>query len=299
MPDFSLTLIVAVLISLGIGLAIGWVLRAVRNQKEQEAINAGWREEVDEQDAESGRLTKQNSELLSQLMDCKATQTEAINRAAELASVLQEAYRSRDEAKPKLKQAARNLQIAETSKQKLAAEVADRTRKFNAVAEALKDKDKKIAELEHQLANWQSRIPPLVESYRQKSEQVRQLDAELRKLREVLNAFEDDNFDDQSGIEPMESGSLRVALDASNEASASGQNAAHGPLSGQDDLKKIKGIGPSVNSKLNDLGIFYFHQVASLSENDIDRISSHLKGFRNLLQRYDWIKQARVLRDLD
>lgn len=299
MPDFSLTLITAVLISLAVGFAIGWALRAMRNQQEQEAINAGWREEIDEHSAESERLAKQNSELLSQLMDSKAARTEAINRAAELASVLQQAYRSRDEAIPKLKQAARNLQIAEANRQELAAEVADRNRKFNAVADVLKNKDQKIAELEQQLANWQSRISPLIESYRLKSEQVNQLDGELLKLRDVLTTLEDDKFDDQSGIEPMENGSLRVSLDASNEPSASDHNSAHAPLSAQDDLKKIKGIGPSVKSKLNDLGIFYFHQVASLSETDIDRISSHLKGFRSLLQRYEWIKQARVLRDRD
>ena len=75
MPDFSLTLITAVLISLAVGFAIGWALRAMRNQQEQEAINAGWREEIDEHSAESERLAKQNSELLSQLMDSKAALT--------------------------------------------------------------------------------------------------------------------------------------------------------------------------------------------------------------------------------
>jgi predicted flap endonuclease-1-like 5' DNA nuclease/peptidoglycan hydrolase CwlO-like protein len=65
--------------------------------------------------------------------------------------------------------------------------------------------------------------------------------------------------------------------------------------SGRDDLKAIKGIGPSIEKTLNDLGVYRFHQIAEMSEYDIDRVAQQLKGFRSRIYREDWIGQARDL----
>ncbi len=62
-----------------------------------------------------------------------------------------------------------------------------------------------------------------------------------------------------------------------------------------DDLKSIKGIGPSIEKTLIDLGITRFHQIAEMSEYDIDRVAQQLKGFRSRIYREDWIGQARDL----
>lgn len=64
-----------------------------------------------------------------------------------------------------------------------------------------------------------------------------------------------------------------------------------------DDLMKIKGIGPAIAKTLNELGIRQFQQIAGMSEYDIDRIAQQLKGFRSRIYREDWIGQARELRD--
>jgi len=62
-----------------------------------------------------------------------------------------------------------------------------------------------------------------------------------------------------------------------------------------DDLKAIKGIGPSIERTLIELGITRFHQIAEMSEYDIDRVAQQLKGFRSRIYREDWIGQARDL----
>jgi len=67
------------------------------------------------------------------------------------------------------------------------------------------------------------------------------------------------------------------------------------PQSECDDLKQIKGIGPSIEKTLNDLGVYRFHQIAEMSEYDIDRVAQQLKGFRSRIYREDWIGQARDL----
>lgn len=63
----------------------------------------------------------------------------------------------------------------------------------------------------------------------------------------------------------------------------------------RDDLKMIKGIGPSIERTLNDLGVYRFHQIAEMSEYEIDRVAQQLKGFRSRIYREDWIGQARDL----
>jgi predicted flap endonuclease-1-like 5' DNA nuclease len=63
-----------------------------------------------------------------------------------------------------------------------------------------------------------------------------------------------------------------------------------------DDLRMIKGIEPSIEKTLGKLGISRFHQIADMSEYDIDRIAQKLKGFRSRIYREDWIGQARELR---
>ena len=54
-------------------------------------------------------------------------------------------------------------------------------------------------------------------------------------------------------------------------------------------------MGPAIERTLNDLGIFYFNQIAELSEYEIDRVAQQLKGFRSRIYREDWPGQARDL----
>jgi predicted flap endonuclease-1-like 5' DNA nuclease len=62
-----------------------------------------------------------------------------------------------------------------------------------------------------------------------------------------------------------------------------------------DDLKKIKGIGPVIEKKLNMLGIISFKQISELNEEAIDQISHTLKFFPDRITRDHWVRQAREL----
>ncbi len=61
-----------------------------------------------------------------------------------------------------------------------------------------------------------------------------------------------------------------------------------------DDLKLIKGIGPTIERVLNQAGIFSFSQVAKLSSDKVEQLESsfNLKGH---VRWENWIKQARHL----
>jgi NADH-quinone oxidoreductase subunit E len=64
---------------------------------------------------------------------------------------------------------------------------------------------------------------------------------------------------------------------------------------GPDDLKRIGGIGPKLETLLNGLGVFHYDQIAAWGEAEIDWIDAHMDGFRGRARRDDWVAQARAL----
>jgi len=66
------------------------------------------------------------------------------------------------------------------------------------------------------------------------------------------------------------------------------------PQGDADDLKKISGVGPVLEGKLNELGITRFDQIAALTDEEIERVDARL-NFKGRIQRDDWINQAQEL----
>ncbi|MDP3493185.1 MAG: hypothetical protein Q8R82_08720 [Hyphomonadaceae bacterium] len=62
-----------------------------------------------------------------------------------------------------------------------------------------------------------------------------------------------------------------------------------------DDLELIDGVGPMLASLLNEVGVFYFWQVAEWTPEEIDWVESKLKHFRGRIRRDDWVGHARTL----
>ena len=68
----------------------------------------------------------------------------------------------------------------------------------------------------------------------------------------------------------------------------------NGPNGKADDLTRIKGIGPKLSARLNDLGIYHFKQIAGWSESEAEWVDEFL-SFKGRVARENWITQARVL----
>ncbi|MCF4098564.1 30S ribosomal protein S2 [Maritalea mediterranea] len=66
------------------------------------------------------------------------------------------------------------------------------------------------------------------------------------------------------------------------------------PAGDADDLKKISGVGPVLEQKLNDLGIYTFAQIANFSAEDIANVDERL-NFKGRIERDGWIDQAKEL----
>jgi len=61
-----------------------------------------------------------------------------------------------------------------------------------------------------------------------------------------------------------------------------------------DDLKLISGVGPRIETILNDLGIYRFEQIAAWKKAERQWVDAHLK-FGGRIERDDWVKQAKAL----
>jgi predicted flap endonuclease-1-like 5' DNA nuclease len=66
------------------------------------------------------------------------------------------------------------------------------------------------------------------------------------------------------------------------------------PQGEPDDLKKISGIGPSIERTLHGLGIYHFRQIAQFTPDNVAWIDQRLR-FRGRIERENWIDQAKKL----
>jgi len=83
-------------------------------------------------------------------------------------------------------------------------------------------------------------------------------------------------------------------LAGAGEAIAAMARPVHETVTG-DDLKKIKGIGPKVETLLNSLGVTRYSQIAAWDDDEIDRIDARMGAFAGRIRRDDWPAQARYL----
>lgn len=66
------------------------------------------------------------------------------------------------------------------------------------------------------------------------------------------------------------------------------------PQTPPDDLKMINGIGAKLEATLNELGIYYFRQIADFTPGNVAWVNQRLR-FRGRIERERWVEQARRL----
>jgi len=66
------------------------------------------------------------------------------------------------------------------------------------------------------------------------------------------------------------------------------------PKGEPDDLKKISGVGPVLEGKLNAIGITRFDQIAAFKAADLAKVDE-LLNFKGRAERDDWVGQAKAL----
>ncbi|WP_375173518.1 endonuclease [Pseudooceanicola sp.] len=62
-----------------------------------------------------------------------------------------------------------------------------------------------------------------------------------------------------------------------------------------DDLRKIKGVGPKLQSTLNEMGYYHYDQIAAWTAEEVAWVDQNLKGFKGRVSRDNWVDQAKQL----
>ena len=112
-----------------------------------------------------------------------------------------------------------------------------------------------------------------------------------RRARVAIKAF--DALAEGAG--PALRNQALIDAPARPEAAPPPEPAAAPTPRGSDDLTRIKGLGPKIATLLHSLGVTSFFQIASWSEEDIDRIDAQLVGFEGRIRRDNWVEQAKFL----
>ncbi|MEM7040140.1 MAG: hypothetical protein AAF570_24425 [Bacteroidota bacterium] len=65
----------------------------------------------------------------------------------------------------------------------------------------------------------------------------------------------------------------------------------------KDDLKRVSGIGPFIEKKLNALGIYTFLQISKFTDEDVEAVTKAIEFFPGRIERDNWISQSGELKD--
>jgi predicted flap endonuclease-1-like 5' DNA nuclease len=115
----------------------------------------------------------------------------------------------------------------------------------------------------------------------------------------LRNAFEDQGVPEPRPV--VRSPESALTMDVIRGALATGQPAVKPPavpvgpvVSTPDDLKRIKGIGPEIERKLNALDVVRYQDIVSWRAADVDRVGKAI-GAEGRLTHENWIEQAAIL----
>ncbi len=115
------------------------------------------------------------------------------------------------------------------------------------------------------------------------------LDLSDTQVDEAPSTYENEvNEEDAGDLSPQE----RAERAKGRIGAALGNKIPRANLSEKDDLKKIEGIGPFIEAKLNDVGIYTFEQVSMLDGELISLITDAIQFFPGRIEKDDWMGQA-------
>lgn len=255
MPEITAMHIAILAGSVAAGAVIGWIVRGSRCAQEKIAVNEGWQQQLEAQRVEHERLLGQNKNLMEQVSQLQASGKDGTNRARELSDALKEAFARRDELQRELKDIRSNLEVAVQQREKLQSDMKSTEARDDNAQSALKERDDKILSLNRELENWQNRLPPLIERFRERDQEAARLEDALQEANERIAALEAgasaDVDDDETRVEAVDPEALGDDLDASNDPTSVTQTGINDELAENGDDETA--VAESLEADVDDL----------------------------------------------
>ena len=158
--------------------------------------------------------------------------------------------------------------------------------KLQNVEQAKQQLEHKLDILTEENRKWKMEYNDLktsIDSYKNKNIALNKL---LKELQEEMHIL-------QLQVTADDSSNKSKAKQAQSELKkALGKRIKKAAATDKDDLKKIKGLGPFVETKLNRFGIFTFEQISQFDEELINTVTDALQFFPGQIIEDDWVGQA-------
>jgi predicted flap endonuclease-1-like 5' DNA nuclease len=142
----------------------------------------------------------------------------------------------------------------------------------------------------------QTKVNRLKEELEQYHRRYENLKNETDAIRETTSRLKSELAEQQTVTQKLKA-ALQENASAVKKEEREGPDPHHSrftPSSKQakNDLTLISGIGPVIQRKLNEIGIYTFQQVSELTPEMIDKITQSIKFFPDRIGRDNWIGQA-------
>ncbi len=314
-----------------IGFAVGWLLRGPGTRDEVDTLTEEWRlrESALRRDVERQREAAQDLER--RLDDAQTAYRKAATGEEKLAQALNDAHRKARPESEALSQARDELERARDVGDKhrkqannLAEALAESRERIEqleteltaarsapaADAEPPADMHEataRLAQIESQSIDRDKRILDLsraLEAATARTGQVEEQLAAARKAladqRQVAPAPQPERKRATAPTANLRQGDLLAPGSKPGEPAPAMPGTRPGwllerPDGAPDDLKEIYGIGPVLEARLNQLGIYHFRQMAQLTANDVAWVAARINSFPDRIVRDRWVEQARRL----
>ncbi|MEL6252671.1 MAG: hypothetical protein AAFR87_11720 [Bacteroidota bacterium] len=176
-------------------------------------------------------------------------------------------------------------------------------KKLKAYKKANKDLEKSLKEsykserkLNRKINQLEEKLSKLSKKYKALKEKHEALQKEEKKKTPKSNKSSKTSIKEKKSIDSKKAESSIIQATPKVEKSTDTSSPwGSGDAANKQNLKRIKGIGPATETKMNAIGIFQFAQIGGLKAADLQKLAEALGINVAVIERNEWIKQAKSL----
>lgn len=284
----ALQIFVCLILVLGIGFLMGWLLRSVGVARQFGEVESTWKMRIKQKDEMLAKMFAEMDEKEQELTSLIESAQGGTGDNMALTSKLQQTNRTLAEVELKLAETERELKQKTAANTKLedAAKQASGSGELRSQLATLRGantkKEAKIARLNSKVKSLETLVSNLKQEAAKKPQVAAPPQPEPPAPEPQVKHPEKDPLVQTDVIKPP------------NPLSETQGSAASQDAQRVDELRNIFGIGPVLEKRLNAEGITSFLQVASFTKEDINRVAEAIGCKADRIIADDWIGGARL-----